>query len=94
MVAPANNPFGQAELEYPVDWSFRIIAVTDKTDSVAAAVKKLMQTCTVKKDLVMTSKSRTGTYQTMTFTAKIPSREVMESLDSALKAIDGVKVVI
>ncbi len=94
MVAPANNPFGRAELKYPVVWAFRIIAQAAKVDSVAVAVRAVMASCKVKKELAMTSKSKEGTYQTMTFAAEIASHDEMERIDAALKAIDGVKVVI
>jgi putative lipoic acid-binding regulatory protein len=94
MVAPANNPFGKAELEYPVEWSFRIIAVAAQADSVFEAVQKVAAGCKVVKPLELTSKSKEGTYQTMTFAAEIASHIEMEMLDGALKVIPGVKIVI
>ena len=94
MVAPANNPFGKAELQYPVEWNFRIIAIAAQTDSVYAEVQKIMARCKVTKPLELTSKSKEGTYQTMTFSAELASHTEMEILDTALKAISGVKVVI
>ena len=93
MVAPA-NPFGKAELKYPVVWSFRIIAQAVKADAAAIGVRAVMASCKVKKELVFTSKSKEGTYQTMTFAAEIDSHDEMERIDAALKKIDGVKVVI
>lgn len=93
MVAPA-DPFGKAELKYPVEWNFRIIAVASQTASVADEVKKVMARCKITKPLDFTSKSKEGTYQTMTFAAEIQSHTEMEILDTALKAISGVKVVI
>lgn len=94
MVAPANNPFGKAELKYPVEWNFRIIAVAAQADSVFAEVQKVMARSKVTKPLELTSKSKEGTYQTMTFSAELASHTEMEILDGALKAIPGVKVVI
>ena len=94
MVAPANNPFGAAELEYPVKWTFRIIAYAEKSASVADEVQKIMARCKVIQPFALTSKSKEGTYQTMTFSAEIGSHTEMEILDAALKAIDGVKVVL
>ena len=94
MVAPANNPFGKAELKYPVEWNFRIIAVAAQADSVLAEVQKVMSRSKVTKPLELTSKSKEGTYQTMTFSAELASHTEMEILDGALKAIPGVKVVI
>ena len=93
MVAPANH-FGKAELKYPVEWNFRIIAVAAQTASVSDEVKKVMARCKVTKPLEMTSKSKEGTYQTMTFSAELGSHTEMEILDTALKSIPGVKVVI
>ena len=94
MVAPANNPFGKAELKYPVEWNFRIIAVASQTDSVFAEVQKVMARSKITKPLELTSKSKEGTYQTMTFSAELASHTEMEIIDGALKAIPGVKVVI
>lgn len=94
MVAPANNPFGKAALKYPVEWNFRIIAVAAQADSVFAEVQKVMARSKVTKPLELTSKSKEGTYQTMTFSAELASHTEMEILDGALKAIPGVKVVI
>jgi putative lipoic acid-binding regulatory protein len=94
MVAPANNPFGKAELKYPVVWNFRIIAQAAKTDSVFAEVQQIISTCKVRKNLELTSKSKEGTYQTMTFSAELASHAEMEAIDARLKAVDGVKVVI
>ena len=94
MVAPANNPFGKAELKYPVEWNFRFIAVAAQEDSVFAEVQKVMARSKVTKPLELTSKSKEGTYQTMTFSAELASHTEMEILDGALKAIPGVKVVI
>lgn len=94
MVAPANNPFGKAELKYPVEWNFRIIAVAAQADSVFAEVQKVMARSKITKPLELTSKSKEGTYQTMTFSAELASHTEMEILDGALKAIPGVKVVI
>ena len=94
MVAPANNPFGKAELKYPVEWNFRIIAVAAQADSVFAEVQKVMARSKVTKPLELTSKSKEGTYQTMTFSAELASHTEMEILDGALKAIPGIKVVI
>jgi putative lipoic acid-binding regulatory protein len=94
MVAHANNPFGKAELKYPVEWNFRIIAVAAQADSVFAEVQKVMARSKVTKPLELTSKSKEGTYQTMTFSAELASHTEMEILDGALKAIPGVKVVI
>lgn len=94
MVAPANNPFGKAELKYPVEWNFRIIAVAAQADSVFDEVRKVMARCKVVSPLQMTSKSKEGTYQTMTFSAELASHTEMEILDTALKSINGVKVVI
>ena len=94
MVAPANNPFGKAELKYPVEWNFRIIAVAAQADNVFAEVQKVMARSKITKPLELTSKSKEGTYQTMTFSAELASHTEMEILDGALKAIPGVKVVI
>lgn len=94
MVAPANNPFGRTELEYPVVWNFRIIAQAIKADSVFCEVQQVMTACKIKKTLELTSKSKEGTYQTMTFSAELASHAEMEAIDARLKAIDGVKVVI
>lgn len=94
MVAPANNPFGKAELKYPVEWSFRIIAAASQADSVFDEVQKVMARCKIVKPLELTTKSKEGTYQTMTFTAELASHTEMEILDTALKAISGVKIVI
>ena len=94
MVAPANNPFGKAELKYPVVWNFRIIAQAAKTGSVFAEVQQIISACKVKKNLELTSKSKEGTYQTMTFAAELSSHAEMEAIDARLKAVDGVKVVI
>ena len=93
MVAPV-NPFGKAELKYPVEWNFRIIAIAAQADKVYDEVGKVMARCKVTKPLEMTSKSKEGTYQTMTFSAEISSHTEMEILDTALKLINGVKVVI
>ena len=94
MVAPANNPFGKNELKYPVEWNFRIIAVAAHTDNVFDEVQKVMARCKITKALELTSKSKEGTYQTMTFSAEISSHTEMEILDTALKSIPNVKVVI
>lgn len=94
MVAPVNKPFGNNELKYPVQWNFRIIAVAAKADSVFEEVQKVMARCKVVTPLQLAAKSKEGTYQTMTFAAELASHTEMEILDTALKSIDGVKVVI
>ena len=90
MAAP--NP-ENLELEFPVECHFKVIAVD------LEGVHKSLNKCLVTLDLAdhafqPSNKSKNGKYISYETSVMVTSHEQMNEIDAALKAVEGVKMVL
>ena len=82
------------ELKYPLEWTFRIVAVKEMVDDVrrdiAAIAGKYDVPCELSDGLV----SSGGSYVTVKFTVTVRDRDMFAGLGDELGAIKGVKFVL
>lgn len=85
-------PFGDAELEFPVEVHFRIVCV--ESDSVRAAVRATAEGLGLADQLVAGNASSGGKYLSFQLTHTVNSREEMQQIDQSFRAVEGVKMVL
>ncbi|MCC5844495.1 MAG: DUF493 domain-containing protein [Verrucomicrobia bacterium] len=84
--------FGDAELEFPVEVHFRVIAFADAgTD---AGVRAAAERLGLGGDLTVGNESAGGKYHTFNLTLMVESAERMAEIDRAFRAVPGVKMVL
>jgi len=77
------------ELEFPLHWEYKIIAV--RTDEAFAAICAAIRTHGFEETPSASNVSRSGTYVTYTVRMRIESRETLDALSQALAGCEGVK---
>jgi putative lipoic acid-binding regulatory protein len=77
---------------YPAECHFRIIGEAGADPS--AALAALLEGYEVTSPLGAGNRSRSGRYQAFEVSARVGSREEMEALDRAIRAVPGVKMLL
>ena len=77
------------ELEFPLHWEYKIIAV--RTDEAFAAICEAIRSHGFGETPQASNVSRNGSYVTYTVRMRLETREVLDSLSRALAACEGVK---
>lgn len=85
-------PFGETELEFPVEVHFRIVCLG--SDPVRAAVRATAEGLGLADQLLRGNSSSGGKYHSFQLTHTVDSKEEMEQIDQAFRAVDGVKMVL
>lgn len=83
----------RAEIEFPVEWLFRIIFVKD-AEMVRERIGETFLIFGMAPLLEETRASATGKYQTIEASVVIPNRMVFDELPKALSMIPGIKMVL
>ena len=82
------------EIVFPLDWEFRIVAISEAVDTAQAQVLGILhridENATVSRGL----ESRGGKYVTLRAICRIENREILKNISDALAAADGVKMLI
>jgi putative lipoic acid-binding regulatory protein len=81
------------EIQFPVDWSYRLITNADDKncyDAILAVLKKYGINSKPEKN----SKSSSGKYQAYKLQVVFESKEIMDNLSLELSAVDGVKFIL
>lgn len=85
-------PFGDAEIEFPVEVHFRIVCV--ESDPVRAAVRATAASLGLGNQLVSGNASSGGKYLSFQLTHTVASKEEMQQIDQAFRSVEGVKMVL
>jgi putative lipoic acid-binding regulatory protein len=83
----------EQKIEFPVDWSYRII-VESGNESCLDAIEAVLKSYGIKAGLEKKSNSSSGKYQAYRLQVVFDSQELMDSLSSDLAAVDGVKFIL
>lgn len=84
--------FGDAELDFPVQVHFRIIAfATSETD---AAIRLAAEGLGLGEALQVGNESSGGKYHTFNLSLEVESAERMGEIDQTFRAVPGVKMVL
>jgi len=86
------NPFGDTELEFPQEVHFRIVC--EAGNPVRAAVRATAEGLGLGDSLSRGNSSSGGKYHSFQLTHVVQSREEMDRIDQAFRAVDGVKMVL
>ncbi len=86
------EPFGDAELEFPLDCHYRII--TEDREGVQASIEKTLRDMKIETPLKEGNRSEGGKYVTYSITIHVESLEIMRAIDVAIRSIDGVRMVL
>lgn len=84
--------FGDAEIEYPVQVHYRVIA--EARDAVRQAVLATAATLGVTDNLTDGHASAGGKYQTYNLSVVVDNHQRMQEIDQAFRAVPGVKMVL
>lgn len=85
------SPF-QEELKFPTVGHFRIIA--ENQPGMFFVIETVLQQMGISAPLKKEHLSKQGHYQSFSVTTLVESREMMNKIDAALRAIVGVKMVL
>jgi putative lipoic acid-binding regulatory protein len=86
-----HEPFKE-ELKFPVQCHYRII--TGNIPKIDFVIETVLAELGVKEKLKQENQSSKGTYLSFGVDVMVPSREMMNKIDSELRAIVGVKMVL
>lgn len=93
-----SNPFAQgplaarAEVAYPAEFHFRIIAEAQGTDT--GELGRVLSRYDVTAALTPSRQSAAGRYAAYSLSVRLASREELGALDSALRSVPGVRLVL
>ena len=80
----------EEKIEFPVNWSYRII--TDAANKkCCAAIRDLLKEYGIKAKLEKRDKSSSGKYQAYRLPVVFESQEIMDDLSKSIATVDGVK---
>ncbi len=82
----------QKEVKYPVDVHHRLIVLRDEYDE--GRLRAALAPYKITADLEQSNESKGGKYISFGFSAMINSRDELYALDSALRAVPGMKMVL
>ncbi len=83
-------PDEKDKIEFPVDWSYRII-VDAANKSCCDAIRDLLKEYGIKSELEKKDKSSSGKYQAYRLPVIFESEEIMKDLSRRISAVEGVK---
>jgi len=83
-------PEEEQKIEFPVNWSYRIIVAAANKDF-PATIKDLLKEYGIKSKLEKKDKSSSGKYQAYRLPIVFDSQELMDDLSKKISNIDGVK---
>ncbi len=86
------DPFGDEQLQFPLDCQFRIIA--ENRDAMHFVIETVLIEQGVKAPLEPQNLSHGGKYQSFLVMVRVESVEHMNRIDAALRSIVGVKMVL
>lgn len=86
--------FKGKQLEYPVDWNFRIITENTAHPEVVKEIRRILEEFKVANPLNIGNESAKGKYVSYLVTVTMPDRQFMEDIAAAFTAIPGVKMVL
>ena len=78
------------KIEFPVEWSYRII-VDAANKTCCDAIRDLLKEYGIKSELEKKDKSSSGKYQAYRLPVVFESEEIMKDLSRRISAVDGVK---
>lgn len=84
---------GKAELRFPVNWTFRIIAESG-AGGCRNAIQEVFRGFSMSPAVCDGAESAHGRYRTYVATVEIPSRTIFDELPCALAGAPGVKMVL
>ena len=80
------------ELEFPVMCHVKVI--TEKRDGMQGAIETVLCSMVLKAEVTSGNSSAAGKYLTYNFSFMADSKEIMEKVDTEMRAIEGVKMVL
>jgi len=80
----------EEKIEFPVNWSYRII-VDQANKNCCAAIRDLLKEYGIKATLKKKDKSSGSKYQAYRLPVVFESQEIMDNLSKRISAVDGVK---
>lgn len=87
-----SEPFGDKQIEYPVEVHFRIIA--EALEEVSAAVRSAAALRGLESRLRPGNQSAGGRYQTWNLSVRVNSGEELREIDAGFRSVPGVKMVL
>ena len=82
----------QEELSFPLACHFKVIG--ERRDRLRDDILQALDTQNINADVTQGNQSGKGTYVTYNFSVEVYSKEQMNAIDGALRAIPGVKMVL
>ncbi len=89
-----SNPFGDAELKFPVTWQYRMIVEAEAVTSATAQVEAWLQAHKQESQVTAGQDSKGGKYQTLIFKVVCENRDELTTSGNELRAIPGVKILL
>jgi len=86
------DPFDGAELVFPQECHFRVIA--ENLDNMHFVIETVLLELGIQAPLEKANTSGRGRYVSFSFSATVASREEMNRIDAELRAIEGVRMVL
>jgi putative lipoic acid-binding regulatory protein len=86
------EPFGDEELQFPLDCQFRVIA--ENREGMHFVIETVLLELGVTSPLHTENQSETGRYQSFRVDIRVNSKEHMNKIDAALRNIVGVRMVL
>ncbi len=84
----------QAEIQFPVDWEFRIIVKADAAESARPLLEECFRRHGVDPRFEEGLQSGKGAYRTFKCPSVLTGRAMMDSLAEELAVVNGVKMVL
>jgi len=85
-------PLDPSDLEFPLECRFRVIA--EDHEGMAFVIETVLMQMGVEVPVVRGNMSKNGTYVSYGITTVVQSREEMNRIDTELRQIEGVKMVL
>jgi len=85
---------GQAKIEFPVDWRFRIIVEAAQSDAAVPQIRAVLAAAGKLPHLVPGRSSAGGRYVIWEIETRLMDRRELEELPARLCAVPGVKTVL
>lgn len=87
-----HEPFGDEKLQFPLDCQYRVIA--ENIPNIHFVIETVLMEHGVTAPLTPQNQSHGGKYQSFLVIVRVESQEEMNRIDSALRNIVGVKMVL
>jgi len=88
----SDNHFGEEEIEFPVDVHYHIVC--DSSLKVSTHVRIAAEELGLGEKLKTGNQSRSGKYLSYHLSTGVDSKEEMNRIDQAFRAVEGVKMVL